>query len=354
MEYTGDVTVGGPSDLRVLDEVEIRKLAVGPSHNNAYLLTCRGSGAQLLIDAAAEADRLVALVREGSGSARLDLVVTTHRHRDHVGALESVVAVTGTPVAVGAPDADAVTEATGVTVARRLHDGDTVVVGHLTLQVVALRGHTPARSRSRTANPSTRAPGRRPGRAHLFTGDSCSPVGGQHPAGPRALRASVHRRQAETLRAVRRRDVGLPGHGADTTLGPNARTSTSGACAAGRPPDQRVQLGRRARSQRDTDDPGPARCFNGRHADLRRDLHVRRQARRPGRVPPRAPWLPAPSARRGVPARLGSLAQDVSNPAGALLLVDAPDEAALAATLDADPFARENVITRRTVRPWSP
>lgn len=30
MGYTGDVTVGGPRDLRVLDEVEIRKLAVGP------------------------------------------------------------------------------------------------------------------------------------------------------------------------------------------------------------------------------------------------------------------------------------------------------------------------------------
>ena len=54
MGYTGDVTVAGPSDLRVLDEVEVRKLAVGPSENNAYLLTCRRSGAQLLVDAADE------------------------------------------------------------------------------------------------------------------------------------------------------------------------------------------------------------------------------------------------------------------------------------------------------------
>ena len=50
----------------------------------------------------------------------------------------------------------------------------------------------------------------------------------------------------------------------------------------------------------------------------------------------------------------GPLAQDAANPAGALLLVDAPDEASVASTFDADPFARENVITRRTVRPWSP
>jgi uncharacterized protein len=50
----------------------------------------------------------------------------------------------------------------------------------------------------------------------------------------------------------------------------------------------------------------------------------------------------------------GPLAQDAANPAGALLLVDAPDETTVATTLDADPFARENAITRRTVRPWSP
>ena len=50
----------------------------------------------------------------------------------------------------------------------------------------------------------------------------------------------------------------------------------------------------------------------------------------------------------------GPLAQDAANPAGALLLVDAPDEGAVATALDADPFAREHVITRRTVRPWSP
>lgn len=50
----------------------------------------------------------------------------------------------------------------------------------------------------------------------------------------------------------------------------------------------------------------------------------------------------------------GPLAQDAANPAGALLLVDAPDEAAVTAALDADPFAHANVITRRTVRPWSP
>ncbi|OCI32747.1 MBL fold metallo-hydrolase [Oerskovia enterophila] len=221
MGYTGDVTVGGPRDLRVLDEVEVRKLAVGPSDNNAYLLTCRRSGAQLLVDAAAEPDRLAELVREGSPSARLDMVVTTHRHRDHIAALASLVAVTGATVAVGEPDADAVTRATEVGVGRSLHDGDTLVVGHLTLGVVALRGHTPGSVALAYREPEhATAPGAVPGRAHLFTGDSLFPGGvgntEQDPGRFALLYADV------TERLFDRFDDATwvyPGHGADTTLG---------------------------------------------------------------------------------------------------------------------------------------
>ncbi len=171
--YTGDVTTGGPTALRVLDEVEIRKVSVGPMDNDAYLVTCRRGGSQLLVDAAADPDRLLELVREGNETARLDVVVTTHRHRDHLAALTSVVAATGAQVAAGAPDADAITELTGTSVTRRLHDGDLVVVGHLTLEAVALRGHTPGPSLSSTASPST------------------SPARERSPAGPTSSRATL-------------------------------------------------------------------------------------------------------------------------------------------------------------------
>ena len=52
MSYTGDVIPGGPSDVRELAELTIRKISVSTMHNNVYLLTCRISGEQLLIDAA--------------------------------------------------------------------------------------------------------------------------------------------------------------------------------------------------------------------------------------------------------------------------------------------------------------
>lgn len=209
MTYTGDVHVGGPSDLRVLDELEIRKAAVGPMQNNVYLLTCRVVGAQLLVDAADDPDRLLALLQEGT--TQLDLVVTTHRHLDHSRALASVVAVTGARVAAGADDADAVAETTDIAVTQRLHDGDTVRVGNATLTVVALRGHTPGSVALAYREPS--------GRAHLFTGDSLFPGGVGATQGPEAFE-QLYRDVVERVFDRFGDDTWVyPGHGPDTTLG---------------------------------------------------------------------------------------------------------------------------------------
>ncbi|KQY25255.1 Zn-dependent hydrolase [Cellulomonas sp. Root485] len=209
MTYTGDVQVGGATQVRVLDELEIRKAAVGPMQNNAYLLTCRADGAQLLVDAADDPDRLLALLHEGT--TQLDLVVTTHRHADHHRALASVVAVTGAAVAAGADDADAIAEATDIAVTRRLHDGDTVRVGSVALRVVALRGHTPG-----SVALAYREPG---GRAHLFTGDSLFPGGVGATHGPEAF-DQLYTDVVERVFDRFDDDTWVyPGHGRDTTLG---------------------------------------------------------------------------------------------------------------------------------------
>ncbi|UKJ64895.1 MBL fold metallo-hydrolase [Cellulosimicrobium cellulans] len=221
MVYTGRVVVGGPSDRRRLDEVEIRKLAVGPLANDVYLLTCRHTGAQVLIDAADAPDDVLALVREGSPAARLDVVVTTHRHADHLRALASIVAVTGATTAVGAPDADAVAAAADVHVTRRLRHGDVVRAGDLALEVVALRGHTPGSVALAYREPDVvHEPEAAAGRVHLFTGDSLFPGGvgntQRDPARFERLLTDV------TERVFDRFDDATwfyPGHGADTTLG---------------------------------------------------------------------------------------------------------------------------------------
>ncbi|SDD25322.1 Glyoxylase, beta-lactamase superfamily II [Sanguibacter gelidistatuariae] len=215
--YDGRVHTQGPTALRRLDEVDIRKARVGALGNNAYLLTCRRSGHQLLIDAAADSDRLLEVVREGSPSTELGLIVTTHRHRDHHGALEDLVAVTGARTAAGAEDAEAIPVPTH----RLLRHGDTVTVGHLSLEVVSLRGHTPGSVALLLIEPSSvDVPGAVAGRAHLFTGDSLFPGGlgnTDHDAARfTQLFDDVTSRVFDRLPD----DTWVyPGHGDDTTLG---------------------------------------------------------------------------------------------------------------------------------------
>ena len=135
MSYTGAVKVGGPPQVHELTDLMITKVAVGPMDNNAYLLRCRATGEQLLIDAANDADTLIELV----GQDGLASVVTTHRHGDHWQALAAVVEATGARTFAGRYDAEGIPVATDVLV----DDGDTVRVGRVELTARHLVGHTP-------------------------------------------------------------------------------------------------------------------------------------------------------------------------------------------------------------------
>jgi glyoxylase-like metal-dependent hydrolase (beta-lactamase superfamily II) len=210
-DYTGVVTPGGEPDGRELPGLTILKQAVDPRFsNNCYLLTCRATGERLLVDAADEA---AALVRLCDGA--LAGVVTTHQHWDHHRALAEVVAATGATTYAGTPDADAVTEQTGVPIAHRLEDGDTVTVGEQTLEVIAVAGHTPG-SVCLLYDDSA-SPG---GHPHLFTGDSLFPGGVGATFGDADAFAQLID-DVETKLFGRLPDDTwfYPGHGDDSTLG---------------------------------------------------------------------------------------------------------------------------------------
>ncbi|NLF06234.1 MAG: MBL fold metallo-hydrolase [Actinomycetales bacterium] len=217
MTYSGSVAPGGPSAVRELDAVIVRKASVGSMDNNAYLLTCRETGAQLLVDAAAEPQRLLELVREGSPHGRLDVIVTTHQHRDHHGALAAVVAATGARTVAGRADADGIPVETDEPV----DHGALVQFGAVTLEVIGLRGHTPGSIALVLTEPdSVSAQDAVVGRTHLFTGDSLFPGGvgntDRDPTRFAQLYADVTSRLFDRFRD----DTWVyPGHGADTTLG---------------------------------------------------------------------------------------------------------------------------------------
>jgi glyoxylase-like metal-dependent hydrolase (beta-lactamase superfamily II) len=206
MTYTGDVVTGGPSDRRDLPLLTIRKASVGTMANNVYLLTCAGSGATLLIDAADEPERIMSLVSESH--AALDTIVTTHQHWDHHRALAQVVASTHATTMAGAADADALP----VIPTRRLSQGDTIELGDLTLDVIHLRGHTPGSVALAYRDPH--------GHAHLWTGDSLFPGGvGNVEKDPQRFASLLGDVQTRIFDIYDNDTWIYPGHGADTTLG---------------------------------------------------------------------------------------------------------------------------------------
>ena len=204
MTYTGDVQVGGPADVRELPALTISKLAVGPFDNNAYLLRCTETGEGLLIDAAAEADRLLALIADQP----LGAIVTTHQHGDHWQALEQVAKVTGAQVIAHPLDAPALPVPAG----RTVEHGETIPLGGVSLEVIHLRGHTPG-SIALLYDGDEAGP-------HLFTGDSLFP-GGVGNTWKDAERFNQLYDDVVTRVFDRLPDETwvYPGHGKDTTLG---------------------------------------------------------------------------------------------------------------------------------------
>jgi glyoxylase-like metal-dependent hydrolase (beta-lactamase superfamily II) len=203
MSYHGNVTVGGPADVRELAPLMITKIAVGPYDNNAYLLRCRQTDEQLLIDAAADPDRLLKTI---NGS--LAAVVTTHQHADHWQALQAVVQATGARTAAGDLDADSIPVHTDL----RLRDGETINVGNIPLRVIHLVGHTPGSIALLYDDPK--------GHPHLFTGDCLFPGGvGNTQKDPKRF-ASLYNGVVEKIFDVLPDETWVyPGHGRDTTLG---------------------------------------------------------------------------------------------------------------------------------------
>lgn len=208
MTYTGEVTPGGAPDVRELAELTITKLAVDEKmSNNCYLLTCRSTGENLLVDAA---DQPESLFQVADGAVAT--IVTTHQHWDHHRGLAELVRLTGATTVAGEPDADAITEQTTVPIDRRVVDGDTVTVGDCTLEVIRITGHTPGSICLLYRDPD--------GHGHLFTGDSLFPGGVGNTFGDAAAFATLIDDVDAKLFGTLPDDTWFyPGHGNDSTLG---------------------------------------------------------------------------------------------------------------------------------------
>lgn len=200
--YNGRVTVAGPADVRELPSLVISKVAVGPYDNNAYLLRCRATGASLMIDAAAEPEKLLALVGDGP----LDYVLTTHRHADHWQALAEIVSATGARTLASSVDAGDIPVLTDVL----LTGGELVRLGEVELGVFEISGHTEGSISVLYDDPE--------GHPHLFTGDCLFPGGIGRTLSPAEFDSLLDGVVRDFFSLPDETWV-YPGHGHDTSIG---------------------------------------------------------------------------------------------------------------------------------------
>lgn len=201
--YTGRVHPGGAADVHELPSLIISKIAVGEMSNNSYVLRDRDSGAQIMIDAAAEPDRLLRLV----GSEGLQGIITTHAHPDHWQGLAEVAAATGAVTMAHPADAPAIPVPTDLL----LVDGDPVRCGDNVLRAIHLVGHTPGSIALLYEDPA--------GHPHLFSGDCLFPGGVGKTWSAEDFDCLLTDVVGKVFDVLPDDTWVYPGHGDDTTLG---------------------------------------------------------------------------------------------------------------------------------------
>ncbi len=175
----------------------LRKITVGSFDNNVYLLLHPVTNESIIIDAAADADRILQNVR----ATRVKYILLTHCHMDHVMALEEVRASTKAPVGIHPADE----KAFGVRADIHLEDNQILEIGKNQIRVIHTPGHTPGGVCFLIEH-------------HLISGDTIFPGGPGKTASPKDFEELL---ESITQKIYQLPDhtVCYPGHGLNTTVG---------------------------------------------------------------------------------------------------------------------------------------
>ncbi len=224
-----DVPRGGEDVAGARRAGSVTVVPVGPLGTNCYLVD-DGEGGVVVVDPGADA----AEIRRAADGRLVSLVLVTHGHFDHVGALDELNTCSKGGWAMGALDAEGLDSSLAASArdfglrvevlskpARVLHDGDELTVGALRFEVVACPGHTPGgvtyydRAHGLAFTGDTLFSGSA-GRTDLLGGDQ------------RALFASL-----ACLAELPPQTAVLPGHGPVSTIGRELRSNPYMRHAAG-------------------------------------------------------------------------------------------------------------------------
>jgi len=117
------------------NNIQIERLELGPWGTNAYIIICLQTGNSALIDAPADASKIVNRLQ----GTNPKYILLTHNHMDHIGALSELRSKLKVPLAAHAADAKSLPSPPEML----LSDGDTVSFGNIKLEVLHTPGHTP-------------------------------------------------------------------------------------------------------------------------------------------------------------------------------------------------------------------
>ncbi len=197
----------------------LRKLVVGSFASNCYIVGSEANKEGMIIDPGAETRKIVKKVKDLG--LDIKLIVLTHGHMDHIGALSEVRQATNAEVAMHSNDIKSLQgQPSNILFGlsypallppdRLLKDGDSLDIGDLQFSVLHTPGHTPGGICLL-------------GNGVVFTGDTLFNYGigrADLPGGNESqLMDSIHTK----LMVLPDDTVVYPGHGPDTTIGRERR-----------------------------------------------------------------------------------------------------------------------------------
>jgi hydroxyacylglutathione hydrolase len=149
--------------------VRIEKIESGFFKTNTYLAIDEAGGEALLIDPAGKWKPIAALIAETG--AKVVAIVNTHAHYDHINRNLEAKQATGAPIIVHRAEAHVLDKISGLALLfrarpklsppadRTVEEGDEIVAGNLTFEVIHTPGHSPGGISLRF-------------KKHIFTGDA--------------------------------------------------------------------------------------------------------------------------------------------------------------------------------------